>query len=255
MNEPPRLKVTGLTSGYNGAPAVRALDLEIGPGEVVALLGANGAGKTTTLRSISGLNAAMAGTIALDGQDITALSPQQRAERGIVHMSDHRGVFHTLTVAEHFRVGPKGERLDADAAYALFPALVRLRSRRAGLLSGGEQQMLGLGRALARRPRLLLLDEFSLGLAPLVVQQLLPHVREYADQANASVLLVEQHVTLALEIADRGYVLAHGHLALHRDAATLREDSALIAASYLGEAADPELTDPGLAGRDVPAGH
>lgn len=236
-----RLTVRGLTAGYNDAVAVRELSLEVGAGEVVAVLGANGAGKTTTLRTLSGLLRPMSGGIELDGQDVTGLSAQARAGRGLVLMSDRRGIFHSLTVAEHFKVGPRGEHLDADAAYELFPALLKRKHQRAGLLSGGEQQMLGLSRALARKPQLLMLDEFSLGLAPVIVQQLLPVVRRYASESGAGVILVEQHVRLALEIADRGYVLAHGRLALHRDAAVLRADRRLVEASYLGEAADPEI--------------
>jgi ABC-type branched-subunit amino acid transport system ATPase component len=234
------LEIAGLTAGYGKASAVRNLDLAIGKGEVLALLGANGAGKTTTLRAVSGAIGTMAGTVRLDGEDITNRPAQWIARRGLVHMSDRRGIFHGLTVAEHFRVGPRGEQLDAAAAYELFPALGKLRNRRAGLLSGGEQQMLGLGRSLARRPRVLLLDEFSLGLAPVIVQQLLPVVRRYATEHDAGVLLVEQHVELALRIADRGAVMTHGELLFVRSAKELLNDRTLIEASYLGEPGDAE---------------
>jgi branched-chain amino acid transport system ATP-binding protein len=144
-------------------------------------------------------------------------------------------VFFGLTVAEHFRLGHRGERLDADAAYEYFPALSELRDRRCGLLSGGEQQMLAVARALARRPRLLLLDELSLGLAPLIVERLLPVVRKYATDTGCGVLLVEQHIQLALAIADRGYVLSHGEIALHDRADALRRNRELLMASYFGE--------------------
>jgi branched-chain amino acid transport system ATP-binding protein len=140
-----------------------------------------------------------------------------------------------LTVAEHFRLGPRGERLDDDLAYEYFPKLQELRERRTGLLSGGEQQMLAVARGLARHPKLLLLDELSLGLAPLIVEWLLPVVRRFAQERGCAVLLVEQHVQLALEVADRGYVLSHGRIVLENDAEQLRADRQLLVASYLGE--------------------
>jgi len=231
----PVLETEGLSAGYDGAPVVRALDLEVDAGEVVALLGPNGAGKTTTLRAISGLVHPMAGTIRFDGDDLADVSPAARAKRGIAHVPEGRGVFFGLTVAEHFRLGHMNERLDADAAYRYFPALAELEHRRAGLLSGGEQQMLALGRALARRPRLMLLDEMSLGLAPIIVERLLPVVADYARESGCAVLLVEQHIQIALTVADRGYVLAHGELVMHDAAAVLAADHQLILSSYLGE--------------------
>ena len=170
------LQLEGLSAGYDAAVAVRDLDLHVGAGEVVALLGPNGAGKTTTLRAISGLIRPMAGVIRVDGDDLAKQSPAARAQLGIAHVPEGRGVFFGLTVAEHFRLGYRGERLDADVAYTYFPALAALRDRRAGLLSGGEQQMLTLGVALARKPRLMLVDELSLGLAPVIVERLMPVV-------------------------------------------------------------------------------
>src|SRR5207248_5199260 len=142
--------------------------LTVDEGEVVALLGANGAGKTTTLRAISGVVHPMQGRIVLGGQDLAGASISGRARMGIAHVPEGRGLFFGLTVAEHFRLGHRRERLDVDVAYEYFPALKGLRSRRVGLLSGGEQQMVALARALARRPKLLLLDELSLGLAPVI---------------------------------------------------------------------------------------
>jgi branched-chain amino acid transport system ATP-binding protein len=229
------LEIAGLTAGYDGAPVVRDLDLTVDAGEVVALLGPNGAGKTTTLKAISGIVRPLSGRIAFAGTDTAKLAPEQRARRGIAHVPEGRGLFFGLTVAEHFRLGHRGERLAAEQAYEYFPALGELRARRAGLLSGGEQQMLAVARALVRRPRLLLLDELSLGLAPVVVERLLPVVRGYALEHGCAVLLVEQHVQLALEIADRGYVLSHGEVVLHRGARELRADEQLLTASYLGE--------------------
>ena len=236
------LTIEDVTAGYDHTAVVRHLDLSVAPGEVVALLGANGAGKTTTLRIVSGIVKPELGRVVLGGVDLASVSPSARARLGIAHVPEGRGIFFGLTVAEHFRLGYRGERLDEEVAYEYFPVLRPLQSRRAGVLSGGEQQMLALARALVRRPRLLLLDELSLGLAPVIVEKLLPVVRRYAHEAACAVLLVEQHVHLALEIADRGYVLSHGEIVLHKSAAELRADRGLLVASYLGEQARPGLS-------------
>jgi ABC-type branched-subunit amino acid transport system ATPase component len=229
------LELRSLTAGYDAAAVVRSLDLHVAAGEVVALLGPNGAGKTTTLRAVSGLVRPMSGSICLHGDDLAKRSPAARAKAGIAHVPEGRGVFFGMTVAEHFRLGYRGERLDAAIAYKYFPALAELRDRRAGLLSGGEQQMVALGRALARRPRVMLLDEMSLGLAPVIVERLLPVVSAYARESGCAVLLVEQHIHIALAVADRGYVLSHGELIIHETASTLRADHQLILSGYLGE--------------------
>jgi len=232
----PALELDGVSLAYDRAPVVRDLSLTVGAGEVVALLGANGAGKTTTLRGISGLLKVTGGTIRLGGADLAGANPTARARKGIAHVPHDRGIFFGLTVAEHFRLDGLATPAQQQAAFEHFPALANLRGRAAGLLSGGEQQMLALARAITRDPRVLLLDEMSLGLAPVIVERLLPIVRDLATSKGIGVLLVEQHVHLALKIADRGYILSHGELVASGSASDLAGDSALLAASYLGAA-------------------
>jgi branched-chain amino acid transport system ATP-binding protein len=236
----PVLVLDEVSAGYGQADVVRQIELDVHPGEIVTLLGPNGAGKTTTLRVISGLVKPSHGTVRYKGRDLARLSPTQRARAGIAHVPEGRGVFFGLTVAEHLRLGYRGETIDSEVVYAYFPALRVLRDRPAGLLSGGEQQMLAVARNLARRPDLLLLDELSLGLAPLLVERLLPVVRQYSREQNCGVLLVEQHVALALEIADRCFVLSHGDVVLHEPATRVRENPELLIASYLGQTPTPE---------------
>jgi branched-chain amino acid transport system ATP-binding protein len=237
------LKVDDVSAGYAGAEVIRKITITVGTGEVVALFGPNGAGKTTTLRVISGIIRPSRGTVSYFGADLAKQSPSLRARAGIAHVPEGRGIFYGLTVAEHFRLGYRGEHIDPAIVYEYFPALEPLKDRRAGLLSGGEQQMLAVGRALGRRPKLLLLDELSLGLAPLLVERLLPVVRTYARDSGCAVLLVEQHVQLATEIADRCYVLSHGDIVLHETGERLIKDPSLLVASYVGQHAP----DPGKA--------
>jgi branched-chain amino acid transport system ATP-binding protein len=233
----PVLEIDNLSAGYSGAEVIRGVSVTVDSGEVVALFGPNGAGKTTTLRVISGIIKPTRGSVRYDGGDLVKESPTKRARSGIAHVPEGRGIFYGLTVAEHIRIGYRGEKIDPAVVYEYFPALEPLKDRPAGLLSGGEQQMLAVGRALARRPKLLLLDELSLGLAPLIVERLLPVVRTYAKSSGCAVLLVEQHVQLATEIADRCYVLSHGDIVLHETGDRLRKDPALLVASYIGQQA------------------
>lgn len=224
------LDIVGLDAGYDRTPVVRDLSLFIESGEVVALLGPNGAGKSTTLLTISGLLPVLGGSVDLlgNGQPSTR-RPHVAARRGLAHVPEDRSIFTDLTVSENLRVAGA----DRDEVLTWLPGLEPLSDRKAGLLSGGEQQMLALGRALGTRPELVLVDELSLGLAPLIVEGLLAVLRRVADERGTGVLIVEQHVHLALEIADRAYVLSHGRLALEGRAEDLAHRSDLMAASYL----------------------
>ncbi|HEX8996843.1 MAG TPA: ABC transporter ATP-binding protein [Ktedonobacterales bacterium] len=239
----PLLELRGVTVSYGQIAAVRNLSLSVGPGELVALLGANGAGKTTTLRAISGLHRARAGEILFDGQRIDRMGAEQIARRGIAHLPEGRGMFPRLTVAENFRMAAYGagiptaeyaERLDGALRY--FPILGERMTQLAGTLSGGQQQMLAVARALLTRPRLLMIDELSFGLAPVVVKQLfalLPAI--LAD--GTSILLVEQFVGQALAVAAHAYVLEKGELTFAGSAADLAAQEGFVESSYLGSGA------------------
>jgi branched-chain amino acid transport system ATP-binding protein len=225
-----RLQTHGLAAGYGGVPVVQDLAIHVDPGEVVALLGPNGAGKTTALLTIAGVLPPIAGSVEIDGRVET--DPMfRRARRGMALVTDDRALFRQLTVAENLRLSDG----DPDEAVRIFPPLARLMNRKAGLLSGGEQQMLSLGRALARKPALLLADELSLGLAPLVVRSLFAAVRAIAD-AGTAVILVEQQIRLVLGICDRGYVLSQGRVGISGTATELLRDAAEIERSYLAAA-------------------
>lgn len=238
------LRTEGLTVGYgDGAPVLDGLDLEVADGGVVALLGANGAGKTTLLRALLGLVPVRAGRVLLDGADLTTLRTEDRVRRGLALVPEGRGVVVELTVAENLRLGAlwrypgRGAPAAREAAvarmYELFEPLARRRDAPGHTLSGGERQMLALARALVARPDVLLLDEPSLGLAPLVVAQLLGVLRDQAEATGLTVLLAEQNVTGALSVADRGVVLSLGEVVADRPTAALAADPALRHA-YLG---------------------
>jgi branched-chain amino acid transport system ATP-binding protein len=230
------IRVRGLSAGYQGAAVVRDLDLDVSSGEVVALLGPNGAGKTTTLLALSGLLRPMAGTVEVLGRCVRAGKPHAIARRGLAHVPEDRALFSNLTVRQNLTLARGSERGIVDRVLSLFPELTPHLGRRAGTLSGGEQQMLALGRALACRPKVLLVDELSLGLAPVVVRRQLPRLRRIADETGAAVLFVEQHVKLALEIADTAHVMVRGQLVFSGPAHTLEDRADLIHASYLGPA-------------------
>jgi branched-chain amino acid transport system ATP-binding protein len=233
------IQIEGVSAGYAGIPVVRGLDLQVGPGEVVALLGPNGAGKTTTLLSCSGIVKVLEGSITILGEQVHYGAPHRMARRGLGHVAEDRSLFFQLTVDENLRLGLRGVKESQTQAYdralEMFPALGPLKQRRAGLLSGGEQQMLAVARALVAQPKVLMIDEMSLGLAPIIVERMLPLVRQIADDTGAGVLLVEQHIHMALTVADRAYVMNHGEVVLEGSGAELASRRDLVEASYLGD--------------------
>jgi ABC-type branched-subunit amino acid transport system ATPase component len=224
----PVLSARNLTAGYSGLAAIRDVSLEVSPGEIVALLGANGAGKTTTILSLCGELAPMSGEVTFLGEP-TRSSLTQRARRGLTLVTEEKSVFMGLTTAENLRLG----RGDSERALELFPMLKPHLGRKAGLLSGGQQQILTLGRALASQPKVLLADELTLGLAPIIVSQLLEVLRRVATEQQVGVLLVEQHVRSALSIADRVYVLRRGRVVLSGDGPEMRDRIDEIEKMYL----------------------
>ncbi|MEN3270150.1 ABC transporter ATP-binding protein [Pseudonocardia sp.] len=235
----PALEIDHIGAGYGEVAVVRDLSISVDAGEVVALLGPNGAGKTTTLLSVSGVVRPTRGAIRVGGSKVVGMRPDQIARAGVAHVPEGRGLFYGLTVAENLRVG-LSSRSDIEWVTDLLPELGRLMHRQAGLLSGGEQQMLSLGRALGRHPKLLLLDEMSLGLAPVIVEKLLSAVHRLAKETGTGVLIVEQHVALVLEVSDRAYVLVRGALVLTGRSAELLDRVGEIQASYLGDSAIAE---------------
>jgi branched-chain amino acid transport system ATP-binding protein len=244
------LEARGLRTGYGRLPVVFNVDLEVEEGEIVALLGANGAGKTTTLRALSGMLPLMAGDVCLDGKSLKGNAPDAIARGGIVHVPQGRGIFPNLRVDETLRLAcamAGVRRGEADAriadAYAIFERLYERRAQLAGTLSGGEQQMLAIARGLLMKPRLLMIDEMSQGLAPAIVEALFGIVRSLPEQ-GVSVLIVEQFVTHALAVASRAYVLEKGEVAFNGKADVLARDDAFVKGSYLGEgASETDVTE------------
>jgi branched-chain amino acid transport system ATP-binding protein len=223
------LQVEGLTAGYGAAPVLRDVTLTVDSGQIVAVLGANGAGKTTLLRTLSGLLAVAAGRIVLDGLDLRGVRVERMVRHGVANVPEGRGVVTELTVEENLRLGGlwRRQRPGLDDIYDLFPALAQRRGHLGHQLSGGERQMLAIGRALVAQPRLLLLDEPSLGLAPKVTAQIMALLRDRRDRTGLAVLLVEQNVRSALSVADEGVVLSLGRVVTRAGAGALAADSDL----------------------------
>lgn len=234
----PLLEVKGLEASYGDLKVLHGIDFSVQKGGVTALLGANGAGKTTTLRAICGM-VRTGGEITFDGQPITGLTPETIVRRGVAHIPEGRGTFTAMTTEENLLLGamsrPQSREIqqDIEKAYALFPRLKERRHQQAGTLSGGEQQMLAIARALMLRPKLMLLDEPSFGLAPLIVRQIFDIMAEVKKEAGVSILIVEQNASLALELADHAWLIETGSIVMSGDAKTIREDDS-IRASYLG---------------------
>ncbi|SHN39910.1 ABC transporter ATP-binding protein [Cryptosporangium aurantiacum] len=230
------LECRSLDAGYvKGRPVVRGFDLALEPGRVTALLGPNGAGKTTVLLTLGGLQPALGGEVLLDGVALPKGSARAAARKGVVLVPDDRALFTGLTTRENLALCRRRGGTTIDQVLDFFPALRKRIKVDAGKLSGGEQQMLAVSRALMLDPRVLLIDELSMGLAPVIVEELLPIVRRVATETNAAVLLVEQHVRLALTIADDAVVLAHGATVLSRSAAELIAEPSILERAYLGE--------------------
>jgi branched-chain amino acid transport system ATP-binding protein len=235
----PILELSDVHTYYGSIQALKGISLEVYDGEIVTLLGANGAGKSTTLRSINGLNRPRQGKITFQGRDITGVPAHQIVKRGIAQSPEGRRLFPRMTVIENLEMGAfqrtdRSEiRADMDRVFELFPRLHERRSQKAGTMSGGEQQMCAIGRALMARPKLLLLDEPSLGLAPIFVERIFDIIKQINEQGT-SILLVEQNALMALDAANRGYVLETGKIVLADDAASLKTNEQ-VRKTYLGE--------------------
>jgi branched-chain amino acid transport system ATP-binding protein len=234
------LSCSNLTAGYGQSAAVRDLELSVKPGQVVTLLGPNGAGKTTTLLTLGGVLAPMRGTVLFDGSPVRPRRAHLAARRGLALVPDDRAVLQSLTVKENLHLADRGRasKRAVDDALEVFPALSKFLKRKAGTLSGGEQQMLAIARAIVAKPKVLMVDEASHGLAPIIVERLLETLGQIAKNLNSAVLLVEQHVDLALEVSDWAYVINQGQVVLGGPAADMRGRRDLLEASYMGERGD-----------------
>ena len=236
------LAVDGLCSGYGSLQVLFGVSLSVAPGEVVALMGSNGAGKTTTLRTITGLLKATSGSVILDGHHVTGTPPERLVDRGVVMVPEGRGMLRDLTVSENLALGAytvrdKAQVAEAlDRTYTTFPILFERKEQKAGTLSGGQQQMLALGRALMASPRLMLVDEASLGLSPVMTERAFALVAEVNRTLGVAVLLVEQNV-LALDLAHRAYVLEKGQVVAAAEGAEVRTMQGQLREAYLGAAA------------------
>jgi branched-chain amino acid transport system ATP-binding protein len=229
------LQVNSLTTGHNGVAVVHDVNLMVESGEVVALLGANGAGKTTLLHTIAGLLPAINGTVFFNDRPVTGLSTHQIVRQGLSLLPENRGIFYQLTVAENLRLYKRqGGAVKVEEVFEYFPALKPLVERKAGLLSGGEQQMLSLGCRFIADPKLMLIDEMSLGLAPIIFQRMLPVLTQFAADRGVGVLLVEQHVHLALKSSSRAYVLNRGELTFSGTANALQNQRQFLESNYMG---------------------
>jgi branched-chain amino acid transport system ATP-binding protein len=232
------LEVTNIHAYYGNIHALKGVSLSVEQGEIVSLIGANGAGKTTTLRTISGLMRPSSGVISLDGEDLSAYKAHELASHGVAMVPEGRGVFSKMTVLENLEMGAyhrkdkAGIQQDLENVYTLFPRLKERSSQLAGTLSGGEQQMLATGRALMARPRLLLMDEPSMGLAPVLVDVIFDTIVEI-NKEGTTILLVEQNAYMALQVANRGYILQTGEIAFHDSAENLRQNE-IVRKAYLG---------------------
>jgi branched-chain amino acid transport system ATP-binding protein len=229
------LEARELSVGYGKLTVARGINLRIEAGRVTCILGPNGAGKTTLLLTLAGFLAPLAGTIAVAGDRVTRGSARRMNRLGVVLVPDNRALFTQLNPIENLRLASRAGGPSVDEAMDLFPALSRRAKVRAGMLSGGEQQMLAVARSLVQGPKVLLIDEMSMGLAPVIVEQLVPIVRAVADGTGAAVVLVEQHVRLALGVADQAIVLVHGDIVLDDSAETLRADPAMLERAYFGD--------------------
>jgi branched-chain amino acid transport system ATP-binding protein len=235
----PLLRVDGLSAGYGKLAVARSIDVSVDRRQILAVLGPNGAGKTTLLLTIAGFLKPMGGRIVLDGAPVRGGSARRMNREGVVLVPDSRALFTQLNTTENLTIAAKRRGISVNDALDLFPALRRRAKLRSAMLSGGEQQMLALARALVQGPRVLLIDEMSMGLAPTVVEMLMPVVRRVADQTGAAIVLVEQHVQLALEVADSAIVLVHGGVRLSAPADILRADPKALESAYLGDGAEP----------------